>query len=88
MTAELLKLTLIQQILALQDYQLLDKIEQLIKSNGAKTSGTKTNGATMQEPEGPLKKRKYGFAKGMTLYIAPDFDETPPGFEEYMQDPE
>ncbi|MDO8365601.1 MAG: hypothetical protein Q7T20_02305 [Saprospiraceae bacterium] len=83
MTAEAQKLTLIQMILSLQDYQVLDKIEQLLKTNGAKT-----NGSAMPEVEPPLKKRKYGFAKGMTLYIAPDFDETPPGFEEYMQDPE
>lgn len=69
-------------ILSLQDYQVLDKIEQLLKTNGAKT-----NGAAMPEIEPPLKKRKAGFAKGMTLYIAPDFDDTPPGFEEYMADP-
>lgn len=30
------------------------------------------------------KKRQFGFAKGMISYVAPDFDETPPGFEEYM----
>lgn len=83
MTAEAQKLTLIQLILSLQDYQVLDKIEQLLKTNGAKT-----NGSSMPETEAPLKKRKYGFAKGMTLYIAPDFDDTPPGFEEYMQAPE
>lgn len=79
MTTEAQKLTLIQMILALQDYQLLDKIEQLLKTNGAEASGT-----SMPDNEPPLKKRKAGFAKGMTLYIAPDFDETPPGFEEYM----
>lgn len=81
MTAEAQKLTLIQMILASQDYQLLDKIEQLIKATGAKP-----NGSAMPDNEPPLKKRKAGFAKGMTLYIAPDFDETPPGFEEYMAD--
>ena len=79
MTAEAQKLTLIQMILSLQDYQVLDKIEQLLKTNGAKT-----NGSAQAETDPPLKKRKYGFAKGMTLYIAPDFDETPPGFEEYI----
>ncbi len=81
MTAEAQKLTLIQMILSLQDYQVLDKIEQLLKTNGAKT-----NGSAKPETEPPLKKRKAGFAKGMTLYIAPDFDDTPPGFEEYMAD--
>ncbi len=81
MTAEAQKLTLIQLILSLQDYQVLDKIEQLLKSNGVKT-----NGSEIPEGEPTLKKRKAGFAKGMVLYIAPDFDETPPGFEEYMAD--
>lgn len=79
MTTEAQKLTLIQMILALQDYQLLDKIEQLIKANTGKP-----NGSSKPVNEPLLKKRKAGFAKGMTLYIAPDFDETPPGFEEYM----
>ncbi|HRI59930.1 MAG TPA: hypothetical protein PK228_09410 [Saprospiraceae bacterium] len=79
MTAEAQKLALIQMILSLQDSQLLNKIEQLLKSNGVKPNG-------VAEPDSsyPVKKRKAGFAKGMTLYIAPDFDETPPGFEEYM----
>jgi hypothetical protein len=81
MTAEAQKLTLIQMILSLQDYQVLDKIEQLLKTNGAKTS---VSGKPETDP--PLKKRKAGFAKGMTLYIAPDFDDTPAGFEEYMAD--
>lgn len=79
MTAEAQKLTLIQLILSLQDYQVLDKIEQLLKSNGVKT-----NGSALPDNEPALKKRKAGFAKGMVLYITPDFDETPPGFEEYM----
>lgn len=81
MTAEAQKLTLIQLILSLQDYQLLDKIEQLLKSNGIRT-----NSSSMPPIETPLNKRKAGFAKGITLYIAPDFDDTPPGFEEYMID--
>ncbi len=79
MTAESLKLTLIQQIPALQDYQVLGKIEQLIKS-----TDTKVNGSAVPGAEPPLKKRKPGFAKGMILYVAPDFDETPAGLEEYM----
>lgn len=83
MTDEAQKLALIQMILSLQDSQLLNKIEQILKSNGAKPID-----ATPPEPPPPLKKRKYGFAKGMTLYIAPDFDETPPGFEEYMPQPQ
>ena len=79
MTAEAQKLSLIQMILSLQDYQLLDKIEQLLKSKA-----TKPNGVSEPTPNYQVKKRKAGFAKGMILYVAPDFDETPPGFEEYM----
>ena len=82
MTAEAQKLTLIQQILSLQDYQVLAKIEQLLKSSGVKSNGTVALGHEYQP-----KKRKAGFAKGVTLYIAPDFDETPPGFEDYLADP-
>lgn len=29
------------------------------------------------------KKRRPGSAKGKILYVAPDFDETPPDFDEY-----
>jgi antitoxin (DNA-binding transcriptional repressor) of toxin-antitoxin stability system len=32
-------------------------------------------------PDRPVVKR--GYAKGRVLYMAPDFDDTPEGFEEY-----
>ena len=81
MSAETQKLEVIQLILALQDYQVLDKIEKLLKKQSAPANGSTEN--PLNEQKG--KKRQYGFAKGMTKYIAPDFNETPPGFEEYMQ---
>lgn len=80
MTTEAQKLSLIQQILALQDYQILEKIEHLLKSNRAQT-----NISVKSENAPSKKKRKAGFAKSIIVYVAPDFDETPPGFEEYMQ---
>jgi hypothetical protein len=32
----------------------------------------------------PKRPRKPGSGKGQILYIAPDFDATPEGFEEYV----
>ncbi|XWK89991.1 MAG: hypothetical protein U7127_08065 [Phormidium sp.] len=33
----------------------------------------------------PIQPRKFGCGKGIFTYAADDFDETPPGFEEYTQ---
>ena len=77
MNAEVQKLELIQLILSLQDYQLLLKIEQLLKGNAAPAASPTPRPARLDGK----KKRKYGFAKGMTLYVAPDFIDTPLGFE-------
>jgi antitoxin (DNA-binding transcriptional repressor) of toxin-antitoxin stability system len=35
-------------------------------------------------PTPTRKPRKLGTLKGTVLYMAPDFDDTPAGFEEYM----
>jgi len=35
-------------------------------------------------PPSPQPRVLRGYAKGRVLYMAPDFDETPEGFEEYM----
>ena len=32
----------------------------------------------------PRKERKPGTAKGQIVYIAPDFDQLPPDFKEYV----
>ena len=34
--------------------------------------------------ESPRRPRKPGSGKGQVLYVAPDFDATPPGFKDYM----
>ncbi len=33
----------------------------------------------------PIQPRQFGCGKGIFTYVADDFDETPPGFEEYMR---
>jgi hypothetical protein len=71
MISESQKLELIQMILALQDEELLNKIEGLLSKHPVKAKEDK-----------PL--RRFGFAKGLITYVAPDFDDTPPGFEDYM----
>ena len=78
MTIESQKLALIQTILALQDTALVEAIFKLVKQHdaaAAKSSPRKT-------PATPY--RQFGFAKDVITYVAQDFDETPPGFEEYM----
>ena len=34
--------------------------------------------------ESPRRPRKPGSGKGQVLYVAPDFDATPPGFKDYL----
>ncbi len=80
MDIEIQKLKLIQRILLMQDGQLLFRVEKLLK----KEIPADTDIDLKQRGPGNGKKRQYGFAKGMTKYIAPDFDKTPPGFEDYM----
>jgi len=80
MVTEVQKQELIRFILALQDPKILEKLVQLThkyrpKSNAAMPPVHK-NGSNV---------RQFGFAKGVFVYVAPDFDDTPPGFEEYMQ---
>ncbi|HEY7155208.1 MAG TPA: type II toxin-antitoxin system Phd/YefM family antitoxin [Gemmataceae bacterium] len=36
-------------------------------------------------PTGPRKQRQLGTLKGSVLYMAPDFDAIPEGFEEYVE---
>jgi len=69
MNNESLKLELIQEILLLKDIQILNKIPKNQKSSPEKSV--------------VLQPRKFGCGQGTFTYIADDFDETPPGFEEY-----
>ena len=70
MSIQVLKLGLIQSILLLKDIQFLNEIQKLKENSPEKTA--------------VLKPRQFGCGKGVFTYIADDFDETPPGFEEYM----
>lgn len=70
MNTESLKLELIQWILSLKDSQTLNKIQQMKENCSEK--------AVVIQP------RQFGCGKGIFTYVADDFDETPPGFEEYM----
>lgn len=70
MNTESLKLGLIQWILSLKDSEALNEIQK-VKENYSE------NAPTVQ----PL---QFGCGKGIFTYVADDFDETPPGFEDYM----
>lgn len=67
MIQEAKKLELIQMILPLQDEELLARIQALLSKQ-----------ATTSKAPRPL--RQFGFAKDLITYVAPDFDDTPPGF--------
>lgn len=70
MSIQVLKLELIQWILLLKDIELLNEIQKLKEKSPEKTA--------------VLKPRQFGCGQGIFTYVADDFDETPPGFEEYM----
>ncbi|MCU0543059.1 MAG: hypothetical protein MUE44_12935 [Oscillatoriaceae cyanobacterium Prado104] len=70
MSIQVLKLELIQWILLLKDIQILNEIQKLKENSPEKTA--------------VLKPRQFGCGKGIFTYVADDFDETPPGFEEYI----
>ncbi|WP_228042425.1 MULTISPECIES: hypothetical protein [unclassified Tychonema] len=52
----------------LKDTQLLNEIHKLKEKSPEKTD--------------VLKPRQFGCGQGIFTYVADDFDETPPGFEE------
>jgi hypothetical protein len=68
MSIQVLKLELMQWILLLKDIQLLNEIQKMKQKSPEKTA--------------VLKPRQFGCAQGTFTYVADDFDETPPGFEE------
>ncbi|MEG4629379.1 hypothetical protein QUB56_06955 [Microcoleus sp. AR_TQ3_B6] len=69
MSIQVLKLELMQWILLLKDIQLLNEIQKLKEKSPEKTA--------------VLKPGQFGCGQGIFTYVADDFDETPPGFEEY-----
>ena len=69
MSIQVFKLELIQLIFLLKDIKLLNEIQKLKQKSPEKTA--------------VLKPRQFGCGQGIFTYVADDFDETPPGFEEY-----
>jgi hypothetical protein len=78
MTIEAYKLALIHRILALQDARQLKSLEQWLQKDAAAQPAPKTKINGKNNP------RQFGCGKGIFTYVAPDFDDTPPGFEEYV----
>jgi hypothetical protein len=72
---ETLKLELIQWILAEQDAKVLHQLLEL-KGNGAATHAALSIRKT---------KREHGFGNRNNSGFTTDFDETPPGFDEYLK---
>ncbi len=68
MTTESMKLELIVWISYLKDNRLLNRLLSLKE--------------VTSPPQKPV--RKPGWGKSIFLYVAPDFDNTPEGFEDYM----
>lgn len=66
------KISLISWIASMQDISLLKFLVQ-IQQNKEKL------------PETSIQPRHEGWGKQWINYIADDFDDTPPGFEEYQQ---
>jgi len=55
--------------LLLKDIQILNEIQKMKEKSPEKTA--------------VLEPRQFGCGQGIFTYVADDFDETPPGFEEY-----
>lgn len=72
---ETLKLELIQWILAEQDAKVLHQLMELKGKNAATLAAL------------PIRKvkREHGFGNRNNSGFASDFDETPPGFDEYLK---
>lgn len=80
MIPEAQKLELIQIILKMQDEEVLAKVKAVLNNQPSQIIDSKPI---------PLGKeiqvaRQFGFAKGLITYVSPDFDDTPPGFEDYL----
>ena len=48
------------------------------------TRGDKPVATIRATPETPRKAPQFGTMRGSILYIAPDFDDIPEGFEDYL----
>ena len=75
-----------QVILNFDTVEEFSRILQILKDLGLDQK-IQVKAKSSKSVKEPLKPRQAGWGKGLFTYVAPDFDETPPGFEEYQTDP-
>ena len=74
-----------QVILNFDTIEEFSKILQVLKDLGLEQK-IQVKKKALQPKKQPLKPRQAGWGKELFSYVAPDFDETPPGFEDYQLD--
>jgi hypothetical protein len=80
------KLQLLIRVAQTDDEELIRFWEEIIFDNEeTEIKKVQTNGSVQTVSDKDEMLRPFGFAKDVITYVAPDFDDTPPGFEEYMQ---
>ncbi len=72
-----------QLILNFDSTEEFAKILQLLKDFGFENK-IQVKNIVKKSKEPKLKPRQAGWGKGLFTNIAPDFDETPSGFQDYM----
>lgn len=72
-----------QVILNFDTVEEFSRILQILKDLGLEQK-IQVKTKPLKPVKEPLKPRQAGWGKGLFAYVAPDFDETPPGFEEYQ----
>ena len=74
-----------QVILNFDTVEEFSRILQILKDLGLDQK-IQVKAKSSKSVKEPLKPRQAGWGKSLFAYVAPDFDETPPGFEEYQTD--
>ena len=74
-----------QVILNFDTVEEFSRILQILKDLGLDQK-IQVKAKSSKSVKEPLKPRQAGWGKGLFAYVAPDFDETPSGFEEYQTD--
>ena len=74
-----------QVILNFDTLEEFSRILQVLKELGLEQK-IQVKTKLSQPKKQPPKPRQAGWGKELFAYVAPDFDDTPPGFEEYLPD--
>ena len=74
-----------QVILNFDTLEEFSRILQVLKELGLEQK-IQVKTKPSQSKKQPLKPRQAGWGKELFAYVAPGFDDTPPGFEEYLPD--